>query len=218
MADNVRDVFNEIAPVWYNLRRHTIFRRELEGLAKEWQHGRLLNLGCGHGPDFPPFTQGFELHGIDASIEMVRLAGQYALKYGFEARLINGDVRHLPYADESFDHAIAVATYHHLKKDDQLPALRELKRVLKPGGTAFITVWNRWQTRFWFSGSNVLVPFKVQEKTFYRYYHLFSYGELVRLVKNAGFKLVNVYPESGWRFPLKFFSRNICAVVEKPGR
>ena len=57
MTDNLRDVFNQIAPGWYNYRHWTIFRRELEALAKEWGQGKLLNLGCGHGADFLPFRK-----------------------------------------------------------------------------------------------------------------------------------------------------------------
>ena len=65
-----QDVFNQIAPSWYNYRHWSIFRAELEMLAKRWQNGRLLNAGCGHGADFLPFCAGFELHGVDFSVEM----------------------------------------------------------------------------------------------------------------------------------------------------
>ena len=216
MTDNVREVFNEIAPSWYNYRHHTIFRRELETLAAEWRSGRLLNLGCGHGPDFLPFKQGFELHGLDVSLEMVRLARQYAARYSFEASLVNADVCSLPYQQETFDHAISAATYHHVRPESQPAAFRELKRVLKPGGTAFITVWNRWQPKFWFKSHDTLVPWKTKDKTLYRYYHLFSYGEIVKIVRSAGFEVVRVFPESRYRFPVKYFSRNICLVIRKP--
>jgi len=212
--ETVKDVFNEIAPSWYNYRHWSIFRNELEALAGRWGQGRLLNAGCAHGPDFLPFRQGFELHGVDFAVEMLRLAQKYSGKFAFSPDLAVADVRCLPYADESFDWAIAVATYHHIKgKDNQLKALEELKRVLKPGGEAFITVWNRWQPRFWFSRRETLVPWRTGEKTLYRYYYLFSYAELERLAKKAGFTVLQSFPESGYRFPIKFFSRNICLLV-----
>ena len=78
MTENLRDVFNQIAPGWYNYRHWTIFRTELEALAKEWGQGKLLNLGCGHGADFLPFTKSFELYGVDFSDEMIRLARKYS--------------------------------------------------------------------------------------------------------------------------------------------
>ena len=86
---------------------------------------------------------------------------------------------------------------------------------MKPGGEAFITVWNRWQPRFWFSRREVAVPWRKKGKTLYRYYYLFSYGELKRLVKKADFQILKSFPESAYRFPLKFFSRNICMLVRK---
>ena len=211
-----RDVFNQIAPGWYNFRHWSIFRSELEALAQRWQKGKLLNIGCAHGPDFLPFKQGFDLYGVDFSTEMLKFARKYSQKFGFAVNLSLADACHLPYPDETFDWAISVATYHHLTgRQEQQAALKELKRVLKPGGEAFITVWNRWQPRFWFKPREVAVPWRKKGKTLYRYYYLFSYPELGRLVKKAGFQVIKSFPESSYRFPLKLFSRNICLLVRK---
>lgn len=212
----VKDVFDEIAPGWYSFRHNSIFRNELEDLARRWREGRLINIGCAHGPDFLPFKKGFELHGIDFSGEMLKLARKYAAKFDLSLNLAAADVRHLPYADGTFDWAISVATYHHIKgKEERLKSLRELRRVLKNGGEAFITVWNRWQPRFWRRGKDVMVPWRTKDRTLPRYYHLFSYGELENLAKRAGFTVLKSFPESKYRFPVKFFSRNICLLVKK---
>ena len=212
----MREVFDQIAPAWYNFRHRSIFQSELKTLARRWRAGRLLNVGCAHGPDFPPFGQGFELYGVDFSSQMLELAKQYAQKHQFQVNLVEADARHLPYTDGFFDWAIAVATYHHIPDDEgRLQALRELKRVLKPGGEAFITVWNRWQPGFWFKKKDILVPWKSKDKTLYRYYHLFSYGELEAIVKQSGFEVLKSHPESRYRFPVKAFSRNVCMLVRK---
>ena len=212
----IKEVFDQIAPSWYNFRHHSIFRRELEALAERWGEGRLLNLGCAHGPDFLPFKPDFELHGADLSTEMLRFARKYSSKYEFRVHLTAADVRSLPYCDNTFDFAVSVATYHHVKgKADKLAALRELKRVLKPGGEAFITVWNRWQPRFWFKGREVAVPWRTREKTLYRYYYLFTYFELESLVNEAGLEMIKSFPEHDYRFPIKYFSRNICLLLRK---
>jgi len=211
-----REVFNEIAPSWYNFRHWSRFRQELEALASRWREGKLLNIGCAHGPDFLPFKGRFELYGIDFAKQMLKLAQKYAAKFDLAVSLAAADVRYLPYAEGTFDRAISVATYHHLKgKEERLKALREFGRVLKPGGEAFITVWNRWQPRFWFRRREIVVPWRTRDKTLYRYYYLFSYGELEKLVKRAGFELLESFPERSYRWPIKFFSRNICLLVRK---
>ena len=211
-----RDVFNQIASGWYNFRHWSIFQTELEELAQRWQKGSLLNLGCAHGPDFLPFRQNFDLSGVDFSIEMLSLARKYSLKFDFAANLLVADVSHLPFADEVFDWIISVATYHHIKsKGERLKALEELNRVLKPSGEAFITVWNRWQPRFWFSGKEAAIPWRTKSKTLERYYYLFSYPELETLAKQAGLQIVKSFPENTHHFSLKFFSRNICLLVRK---
>jgi tRNA (uracil-5-)-methyltransferase TRM9 len=216
VAEDIKEVFNEIAPSWYNFRHRTIFQYELDNLAWRWRQGRLLNVGCGHGPDFIPFKESFELYGIDFSPKMLELARKYAAKYAFNVNLAEADARRLPFADGFFDWAIAVATYHHIKESEgRLLALKELYRALKPGGEAFITVWNRWQPRFWFKSKNTLVPWQSGGKTLYRYYYLFSYAELEKAAREAGFKIIKSFPESRYRFPVKMFSRNICLLVKK---
>ncbi len=190
----------------------------MEALAHRWQKGKLLNLGCAHGPDFLPFIHSFELYGIDFSAQMLKFAQKYSQKFNFAVNLSLADVSSLPYPDETFDWAISVATYHHIKGEEkQRAALTELRRVLKPGGEAFITVWNHWQRRFWFKGKEVAVPWRKKDRTLYRYYYLFSYCELEKLVKQAGFTVLKSFPESAYHFSLKYFSRNICLLVKQAG-
>jgi SAM-dependent methyltransferase len=215
MVNDLPRVFDEIAPSWYNYRHHTIFRKELEGLAAEWPGGRLLNLGCGHGADFLPFCGKFELYGVDFSTGMLGQAVRFAAKFQFSADLVAADICSLPFADSSFDFAISVATYHHLRTHDRLAAFLELRRVLKPGGLAFVTVWNRWQPRFWTGRQEIMAPWRTKDKILYRYYNLFTYGSLARAARESGLRVARLSPESSYRLPLPWFSRNICLLVEK---
>jgi tRNA (uracil-5-)-methyltransferase TRM9 len=211
-----KTVFDQMAPGWYSFRHHSIFRPELEKLAVRWQKGRLLNVGCGHGPDFLPFKSGFDLYGLDFSAEMIKMARRYSHKFEFPVNLQIADALHLPFADKSFHWAVAVASYHHLKgRSNQLAALTELKRVLKPGAEAFLTVWNRCQPRFWFAGRETGVPWKAQGKVIQRYYYLFTYWEFEGLVRKAGFHILKSFAENHYHLPVKYFSRNICLLVRK---
>ena len=215
MATN-KEVFDQISESWYGVRHWPRLRRELEELARKWQGGKLLNVGCAHGPDFLPFTQNFELWGIDFSTGMLHQAQKYSAKFNFYVNLVAADMLWLPFPDNTFDWAISVATYHHIKgKNDRQRAFHELKRVLKPGAEAFLTVWNRGQPRFWLKSSEQEVPWRLRGKTVYRYYHLFSYGELKRLLTRVGFEIITIYPEKSYHLPIRNFSRNICVLVKK---
>jgi ubiquinone/menaquinone biosynthesis C-methylase UbiE len=211
-----RESFDQIAESWYGVRHWPLLRGELEDLAQKWKGGRLLNVGCAHGPDFLPFSKGFELWGIDASTGMLQQALKYSTKFQFRANLVLADAISLPFPDKTFDWAISVATYHHIEGNkEREEAFRELNRVLRPGGEAFLTVWNRWQPRFWLKSREQQVPWRLRGKTVYRYYHLLSYGELKKLLTKPGFEIITLSPEKAYRFPLKNFSRNICALVKK---
>jgi tRNA (uracil-5-)-methyltransferase TRM9 len=211
-----REVYDGIAESWYRFRHWSRFTIELEEMATRWRRGKLLNIGCAHGPDFLPFKNNFKLWGVDFSAQMLKMAQKYAVKFNLQVRLAIADAASLPYPDNSFDCAIAVAVYHNIRGDKQRhQALRELRRVLKPGGEAFITVWNKWQPGFWLSGKEINIPWKSKGVTFYRYYYLYSYPEFHTLLTGTGFEIVSIFAEKSYRFPLQFFSRNICALIKK---
>ena len=213
-TQSTRKAFEEIAESWYRVRHWSRFSKELKRLSLRWQQGKLLNIGCAHGPDFLPFKENkFDLYGIDFSKEMIRLAKKYSSKFDFNVNLAMADAVHLPFSNATFDWVIAIATYHHIEgRVRRQEAFKELKRVLKPDGEAFITVWNRWQPRFWFKGKEIEVPWKLKDVTLYRYYYLFSYIELQKELKKAGFHVITMLTES-YSWPTSFFSSNICALV-----
>jgi tRNA (uracil-5-)-methyltransferase TRM9 len=215
MSTNI-EVFDGIAESWYRFRHWSRFTIELEEMAARWRRGKLLNIGCAHGPDFLPFKNNFKLWGVDFSAQMLRMAQKYAVKFNLQVKLVIADATSLPYPDNSFDCAIAVAVYHNIRGDNQRrQALRELRRVLKPGGEAFVTVWNKWQPGFWLRGKEVNIPWKSKGVTFHRYYYLYSHPEFRSLLTGAGFIIVSIFAEKSNRFPMQFFSRNICALIKK---
>ena len=229
-----REVFNQIAESWYGVRHWPLLGEELEELAQRWCEikgkeahpsppliwrgacGKLLNVGCAHGPDFLPFRQGFELWGVDSSSAMLKQGRRYSTKFHFQVNLVLANALYLPFPDNAFDWAISVATYHHIKGEyEREKAFDELKRVLKPGGEAFLTLWNRGQPRFWLKSRDQQVPWRLRGKIVYRYYYLFSYGELGKLLTKVGFEIITMSPEKSYHFSIKNFSRNICVLVRK---
>jgi tRNA (uracil-5-)-methyltransferase TRM9 len=211
-----REVFDQIAESWYRVRHWPLLEKELEELAERWQGGKLLNVGCAHGPDFLPFSQRFELWGIDFSLAMLKQAVRFSTKSKLYVNLASADALSLPFPNNTFDWAISVATYHHIKGEEERErALVELKRVLKPQGEVFLTVWNHGQPRFWFRSKGQQVPWKLKGRTLDRYYHLFSYGELRKLLVKTGWEIITMSPEKSYTFPIKHFSRNICVLLKK---
>ena len=210
-------VWDEIAEGWYRLRRHTRFRQELSEMAERWGGGRLLNIGCGHGADFLPFRGGFQMWGADFSRRLLELGRSYQREHSFNANLVQAEAGWLPFKDGSFDWAIAVAVYHHVRGEmARVRAWEELYRVLKPGGEAFVTVWNRGQPRFWLQGSEVLVPWRLPNIAVSRYHYLYTYRGIKKALMGVGFDVVAQFPERRHRMPFKGISRNICALVRRP--
>ena len=100
-----------------------------------WPYGRALELGCGTGFFLLNLKQAGVLdegHVTDLSPGMVEVAQRNARGLGFEVEGRVADAESLPYPDEHFDLVVGHAVLHHIP-DVEL-ALREVLRVLKPGG------------------------------------------------------------------------------------
>lgn len=209
-----KEIFNKIAGSWYGYRHHTRFRKELDELSHRWNGGNLLNAGCGHGPDFIPFINKFNLFGCDYSVEMLRYAKLYAQKNNFCVNLVLADLIALPFKSESFDYAIAIATYHHIKSDQMvIKAFSELFRILKNGGEAFITVWNRDQPRFSNGKKETYVPWKTKKETYLRYYRLYTYNELKNMLESVGFRVINLLSSENCFKKPNHLDENICVLL-----
>jgi len=100
-----------------------------------------LDLGCGYGR----FTnilarQGYRIEGIDISPNLVAKARKIAKSEGINTKFKIGDIRKLPYKNDSFDVLICMwSVFAELPKEkDQIKSLKEMLRVLKDGGLAFL--------------------------------------------------------------------------------
>jgi ubiquinone/menaquinone biosynthesis C-methylase UbiE len=97
--------------------------------------GRILDAGVGTGRNIAFYpSSGVEMIGVDLSPAMLRRAERRRAALGRPVELRRMDVTRLDFADASFDAAVATFLFCVLPDDDQVPALRELARVVKPGG------------------------------------------------------------------------------------
>lgn len=105
----------------------------------------VLELGCGVGRIGREIAQRSALwHGVDISPNMIEVARQRLADLGPDRVRLNplNRTRLDGCADASFDKAYCVAVFIHMDKEDFLIYLRELYRVLKPGGRLYFDHWN----------------------------------------------------------------------------
>lgn len=103
------------------------------------RYERVLEVGCGTGFFILNLWQaGFvgRAHACDLSPGMLAACADSARAIGCDVGLRTADAEALPYEDESFDLVVGHAVLHHLP--DPLAALREVHRVLAPGGAILI--------------------------------------------------------------------------------
>jgi SAM-dependent methyltransferase len=116
---------------WYRGRR-LIIRAELDRLALP-PGARVLDAGCGSGRTL----EDLRAYGEVAGIELSELAAAHARERGLGEVLV-GRVESLPWEEDRFDLVTCLDVLEHTA-DDRV-ALRELRRVTKPGGWLLLTV------------------------------------------------------------------------------
>ena len=96
--------------------------------------GRILDAGVGTGRNFPFYPPGSEVVGIDLSPAMLARAERRRAAAATPVALRQMDVTRLDFPDRSFDAAVATFLFCTLPEELQIAGMRELGRVVKPGG------------------------------------------------------------------------------------
>lgn len=103
-----------------------------------WLAGqRVLEVGCGRGVGIEILLSLGAAHvtGFDLDPKMIDRAGKRTAKYGDRARVFVGDAERIDAADAGFDAVVDYGVVHHIP--DWRQALKEIARVLKPGGVLY---------------------------------------------------------------------------------
>jgi ubiquinone/menaquinone biosynthesis C-methylase UbiE len=155
-------------------------------------NSRVLDLMGGNGRHTRSVLEaGHRAVWLDWSRPAARIvAGRYP-----GAATLVADATRLPLADGAADACIFVAGLHCLPTpESRAAALRELRRVLRPGGTAQVTVWSRDAPRFRAEGTpgkplDVILPWRSDGHDEERPYHLYTPDALAADLRGAGFVL-----------------------------
>jgi len=136
---------------------------------------RVLDVGCGPGYLSRRAARAVgpagRVEGIDPSPEAIAYATRSAPP---NATFLVAAAEHLPHADRTFDLVISSFAIHHIAPDERGAALREMRRVLRPGGRLLIADFRPPRSRF----VSRLVGEAVKHN---------PVGELASLVTGAGF-------------------------------
>ena len=105
------------------------------------RQGSVLDVGCGAGRiSFILAGQGYRVTGIDVSSGLLQLARQNAIDKGLTISFLQNEGADLPFPDGAFDSAVVFKVLCYLPtRELRSVFLKELHRVLKPGGSCILT-------------------------------------------------------------------------------
>lgn len=145
----------------------------------------VLDLGCGWGRVLKPVMDRKAAGiGLDISQNMLKAAEGHLKRSGHAPGLLRGDGTRLPFRDASLDKVYSLLVLQHLSKENGREVFREIHRVLKPGGIAYVRVPGR------FAPENLLFSLlqffsihllRVRDPIRMRFYRI---GEINRICKN----------------------------------
>lgn len=129
---------------WWFVGRREIVRNLLQETLKDRAERdalSLLDIGCGTGANLPMLAQAIGIKGRVTALDYSALALEFAqaqLGDSPSIHLLRSDATHLPFAEEQFDIVTMLDVLEHVEEDGT--AVREIYRILKPGGSFILTV------------------------------------------------------------------------------
>ena len=113
------------------------FKRHLVDQAQIGKSHRVLDLGCGTATLTILIKQihpDSEVVGLDGDPKILEIARKKAGEAGVDIALDHGMAFQLPYPDDSFDRVFSSLVLHHLTTENKHRTLKQVFRVLRPGG------------------------------------------------------------------------------------
>ena len=132
-ADELRDIYADMAPRFDRFERldRLVTGRYRERLFSR-ASGRVLDVACGTGVNFPYLPAGVDLVGVDLSEAMLARAGKRLAELDLDGEVRQADAADLPFGDDSFGtvlSSLSTCTF-----PEPIAVLREMDRVCAPDG------------------------------------------------------------------------------------
>lgn len=184
---NVNDIYQEIAH-HFDVTRVNKWTWVDDFLNKLKENSLVLDLGCGNGRNMN--YENIKFIGVDNCENFVRICTGKGLN------VINCNMTKINIKNEKVDAIICIAAFHHLSTpENRIDALREMKRLVKPGGKILLSVWSinqpqKTRRKFNSYGNNIVL-WNSYGKIYERYYYIFKLDEIKNLFHLVGLSLVN---------------------------
>jgi len=143
--------------------REDQFKRHLIRQAQIKPGHRVLDLGCGTGTLTILIKRTHalaEVVGLDGDPRILAIARAKAAREGAELTLDHGMAFQMPYPDQAFDRVLSSLVLHHLTTENKQRALREVFRILRPGGEVHVVDFGKPHTAWTCLISRILQRFE----------------------------------------------------------
>ncbi len=191
-----RNIFEHEETHFYYVGTHNAVIELLKKYLPKKNGNIILDAGCGTGSLIKKIKSFGKIWGIDASSEALKFAKKNGLK-----NVLKASVEKIPFENNTFDAVISIDVLYHKEVKSDLKALREFKRVLKPGGILII----KNPAHNWLRGNHDIV---IHTK---RRYSSKQFGEKLH---QAGFQIIQLSYINIFFFPLAIIKRLVESVLK----
>jgi ubiquinone/menaquinone biosynthesis C-methylase UbiE len=168
--------------------------------------GQVLDVGCGTGLNFGYYPPAVEVVGIEPDPYMLKRAQARAEKLGKPIKLLAEVAEELSFPDASFDTAVMTLVFCTLP--DVPGALRELRRVLRPGGQLRFLEHIRAETPGWAGFQDLMVPIWRRIGA-----ECHPNRDTVKAIEGAGFRIDELNRYAFGPYPARPFVRGVAKRV-----
>jgi ubiquinone/menaquinone biosynthesis C-methylase UbiE len=157
----------------------------LDHALKDLHEGaQILDVGCGTGEYVRRLNElGFQASGLEPAESMRKVA----VEKNPSSTIVDAVATQLPFPDASFDFVICIEVLRYLHRSDGDQALREMRRVLKPGGKLFLTMVNKYALDGFFISYHVRKLLKGGISTTAPHCQFVTPAEVDQQLREAGF-------------------------------